>query len=308
MFAELTRSQLRVPLQVEMDLTNECNLRCPHCNRTGLRLDDEFSSTEFKRLIDELVHLGVFLSAVSGAEPLLRKDAIEILEYASKKGLAVMVGTNLTYDIPPETMKRLASITLKVATSLDGPTSEIHDSIRGKGTFEKTIEGIQKLLENNCRVMIESTILKPNINVYESIIELAAKLGVQEFTVFIAAPVGRAAKNPNILPTVDEIKQTLLRIRRRTEKYKNLQLHVPSDDSADPLTKKCDCGITRCSVRADGKVFPCSNFHSYSEVAAGDLKKDSFERIWSASKLFEQLRNRSERGCPAVLYASQGKT
>ena len=143
---------------VNLELTARCNLRCKMCwwwgeNGIGYKsiregnsiIANELTTKEIFDVVDRLEPSRPSFY-LSGGEPFIRKDAIDIIEYISSKGMAVIIndnGTLLTEDI----LARLAKIKgLTINFSIDGPR-EVHDGIRGKGTFDKTTNAIKRLIE-----------------------------------------------------------------------------------------------------------------------------------------------------------------
>ena len=75
--------------------TNKCNLKCSHCYQdAGAAKEQELTTAEGKKLIDEIARAGFKVMIFSGGEPLLRPDIYELVAYASSKGLRPVFGTN----------------------------------------------------------------------------------------------------------------------------------------------------------------------------------------------------------------------
>ncbi|MGC8572372.1 MAG: radical SAM protein [Candidatus Micrarchaeia archaeon] len=144
---------------VNFELTVLCNLRCEMCwwwgqNGIGFKLVEnkdsmitkQMSKEEVFKIVDELAvkHRPSFY--LSGGEPFVREDTIDIIEYIANKGLSIITNDNGTL-LKDEWLKRLAKIKkLTINFSIDGPR-DVHDKIRGKGNYDKTTNNIKKLLE-----------------------------------------------------------------------------------------------------------------------------------------------------------------
>lgn len=119
-------------LLVDLNLTNECNLRCLYCYAdAGGPLESEMSTDEVIHLLDRLVVLSPTVIAFTGGEPLLRKDLFEIAPYATEIGLPTSLVTNGIL-IDERNAEQLAEYFDKVQVSLDGSTASIHERLRGK--------------------------------------------------------------------------------------------------------------------------------------------------------------------------------
>ncbi len=143
---------------VVLEMTVICNLRCTMCwwwGEKGIVFDmiknkdsmvtQELTTQELKNTIDQLITMGANNFYLSGGEPFIRKDTIDIIEYISSKGISVCTNNNGTI-IDDATLERVAKCkTLTINFSLDGP-EDVHDKIRGKGTYQKTLGTIRKLV------------------------------------------------------------------------------------------------------------------------------------------------------------------
>lgn len=144
---------------VNLELSVICNLRCTMCwwwgsNGIAFKLvrerdplvTQELSTQEIFDLVDQLAgkHRPSFY--LSGGEPFIRKDTVDIIEYITGKGMSVITNNNGTMlsDDKLERLSRIRNLTINF--SIDGPR-DVHDNIRGKGMFDKTTETIRKLLD-----------------------------------------------------------------------------------------------------------------------------------------------------------------
>lgn len=179
------------PLQVVFELTYRCNLKCDFCyqrrqvDQLGVRSHDragELSAKEIKRVIRQtpLWSLIVF----SGGEPLLRKDALDIIQYAARKRRCHLV-TNGTY-ISSEVAEAIVDAkVMSVGISLDGD-QKIHDMIRGiEGTYDRVcraIEHLQHFREKSTNrwpmLNIKTTISQANVAHLREIVALAQEMQV----------------------------------------------------------------------------------------------------------------------------------
>ena len=144
---------------VNLELSVLCNLRCQMCwwwgeNGIGFKLAQnkdpmvtkQLTKEEVFKIVDELAATHRPSFYISGGEPFIREDTLEIIEYIASKGCLVSLTDNGTL-LNDSQLKSLADIkNLGITFSIDGP-KEIHDRIRGKGMYERTTNNIKKLLE-----------------------------------------------------------------------------------------------------------------------------------------------------------------
>jgi len=131
-----------------------CNLRCTHCFISCAPDNHSFWFLDLDTVgayLDESKSWGVKEYYFTGGEPFMNKDLPTMLERTLAIGPASVL-TNATL-LPEKTVRRLAEIdagspfSLELRVSLDGPSADTNDPIRGTGTFERTLQGVQRLVE-----------------------------------------------------------------------------------------------------------------------------------------------------------------
>lgn len=181
------------------EVTQKCNLRCIHCRADASPEKEEGKLIEGRdafRLIDQLSEMGCPTLAITGGEPLLRKDLVEIVRYATSKNIRTRIQSNaqlLTDDIA----SRLKEAGLySYGVGMDGSTPEINDKIRNKsGAFDKAISAIKLLKSKGLKVHIEFTLTRFNLHDLHNTLNLLEKLGVDTFLARAAIFTGRAMAN-----------------------------------------------------------------------------------------------------------------
>ena len=182
----LPRLKVR-PLVAELFLTENCNLRCTSCACWRTHTSEELSTEEWKDIIDQLVALRIVKLNFTGGEPLIRRDAIELMAYAHDRGArAIHLNTN---GILLDERRRAAVLAAGVRSfnlSVDGPSPEIHDAIRGRdGAFTTTVEHLRALLaqrdEYKLKIRLSFTVLRDNVAALPEIARLAQELRVRLF-------------------------------------------------------------------------------------------------------------------------------
>lgn len=156
-----------------IEITHECNLRCKHClNNSGNKIPNQLNDDEIFNLIIEFSKAGMQEIRFTGGEPLVHNKIYEFISLAHKLGMYTSIGTNGTLITIEEAKKlKLAGLN-KAIVSIDG-TEVAYDNIRGKGSYKKTILGINNLEDNGIQVRINSVIMKSNMN---DVIDLAKEL------------------------------------------------------------------------------------------------------------------------------------
>jgi len=158
---ELKRIIFRVKYFAEVDVTDNCNLRCKHCYHFHGKDDfktQELSIHVWEKRFNELYKSGIRGILLVGGEPTLRND---VLMLADRIFPAVYVITNGTIKIPEEFNHRLF-------VSIDG-SRKTNDSIRGKGVFSR----VMKNYSGDKRVVINMTIMRDNYKELEDVVRIA---------------------------------------------------------------------------------------------------------------------------------------
>lgn len=142
---------------MQMYLTNECNMRCPHCYMfAGLKKDREFSTKEIFDIISSFKKHGGNNIVFSGGEIALRTDLYEILKYSCDLGISNEILTNGTLW-NADLVKKVAPLITRVQISIDGYDEATNSLIRGKGNFSRALNAVNLFYESNVDTEISVT-------------------------------------------------------------------------------------------------------------------------------------------------------
>lgn len=284
--------------------TQGCNLACQHCYANAKKpLRNEMTTEDLKRLINDLASMpwknDISRIGLTGGEFFTRPDALEIVDYVHAKRFRVLVSSNGLL-LTDEIILRLASYTdLKISVSLDGPIAEVHESIRGKETFERTIKTIRKLTEHGVFVGVNMFVHQGNINLIKETLQLAGELGVRAFNCLNLMRVGRAnsRKSQDELVRVPEhvLYRKLFEILRGNTQYQKLMQNSTFANQIMGIaggvkSHYCGIGTNRALyVRADGSIYPCPDT-AIPKFRLGNVKDEQLWNIWEHSSLLCELR------------------
>ena len=309
------------PYVVSWNLTYRCNLKCEHCYLdagTEPKVTDEafadrgeLSTDECRKVIDDIAAFAPeCLTILTGGEPLLRRDILDIIRYAASKELWVVIGTNgvLVTERLGRTLKDAG--VRGMALSLDSLDAEEHDRFRGvEGAWKNTVDGAQVLSELGLPFIVQTTVTKDNADQLEEIAEFArVELGAKVWNLYFLTPTGRGAFASDLSP--DEYEQVLARLLtiQKAQEGKLLvnakcaphyvtTLFKHSPES--PFLKSysggaggCPAGTHYMGIRPNGDVTPCP----YLPVFGGNLRQTSLRAVWDSSEPFTQIRQRGALG------------
>ena len=333
--------------------TIKCNLSCAHCRR--LESDEavvtDLSTSQGKKLIEQLAQLGLGqpmmpILVFSGGEPLCRDDIFDLVGYAKSLGIVPALATNGTMINAVMTQKIADSGIVRVAVSLDGATSDVHNKLRQlEGSFEKALEGIGLLHQKGIPFQINVTLTKHNAGQLADVYKLAGSLGAAALHIFMLVPVGcgqSLAETDMLSP--QQYEEKLLEIchldgagqlqvkvtcgphyERVTREQGLYQSRIKAGQKTGPVpgrknhsgaSKGCLAGLGVLFVGHQGNVFPCG----YLPVNCGNVLNQPLSDIWYNNKDLARMRDSSALegkcgicgyrqicgGCRARAYASTG--
>ncbi|MFW9894696.1 MAG: radical SAM protein, partial [Candidatus Thorarchaeota archaeon] len=192
------------PPVVFWSVTHRCNLNCTHCY-----VDQDTNEMPFEeacKIIDQLSEAKNFILIFFGGEALLRDDIFDLMKYATEKDINVALASNGTL-IDTDVAKNLKEIGVGyVQVSIDG-LKEVHEQIRGKGTFDKAISAIKHCINEGLYTCIGTTMTQLNVHQIYELIDLAKELKVQKFEIVDFVPSGKASLQAHISLTPLQIEK-----------------------------------------------------------------------------------------------------
>ena len=220
------------PYVVSWNLTYRCNLACEHCylDAGGTPLvgtenfadRGELGTEECFKVIDEIAAFAPeCLTILTGGEPLLRRDILEIVRRASERGLWVVVGTN-GVSITENVARRLAEAGARgLSLSLDALDADRHDHFRRvRGAWRNTVEGAEILNRTGLPFIVQTTAGSHNLGELEAIADFAHnRLAAKVWNLYFLVPTGRGQFMSDMTPTqYDEVLASLYRIQRKYDR------------------------------------------------------------------------------------------
>lgn len=300
------RSKVIAPDKLEelwIYTTLACNLRCRHCLvSAGKELEEELTTEEIKKLVDEAVVLGVKRFYITGGEPFIKDDIFELIKYITKdKNCELIILTNATlFDNKKiSAMEEIKGPKLVIQVSLEGPNAEIHDRLRGKGNFDKVVKGIKKLIGIGITPIVSTALNKYNEKNIEDISRFLSKLGLKEHNILWMHAKGRGADNlDELYVPPDKITRAMKKLRRA---YKDQKIILDNAESLKVRARAkrgrkndlCNNCYKKVCVNSDGHVYPCASFNGDRQFDAGSVRKKSLKDIWLNSNVMARCRENS---------------
>jgi radical SAM protein with 4Fe4S-binding SPASM domain len=267
------------PLRVVGEVTTRCNLTCQHCSNASGRGGVDMKKGDLFRIVDRLSEEGILNFDITGGEPFVRKDVLEIAEKCCNTFYDVTIATNGTL-IGKEEAAALAEFSnLSVIVSLDSHTSQFHDKFRGvDGAFKKAVSGIKNCVSEGIYTRIAATFTYENFGDFKQILHLVDELMVDGFNYDVVRGTGRGV-NLDVRPE-DDIKWMAEVDSIANEELDNEMMTVFSERLRTTYTQNCGAGKTMWTFAPDGNVRPCCVLDE-KYVVCGNLLREDFHEIFS---------------------------
>jgi radical SAM protein with 4Fe4S-binding SPASM domain len=299
--------QRMIPLNVSLELTLKCNIRCLHCYNFDRDTDGpacgsgpvaspapalapELSLEEIFRVMGELRAAGTLFLSLTGGEVLSSPHLFPVLDRARQLNLAVQMLSNGTL-LRPGVAARLASYRnlLGVSISIYGATADVHDGItQVRGSWRRTLDGAERLRAQGVAVRLKLIVMRPNVH---EVGAMRALCDAKAFPYLLDLTV--TARHDG---TQGSLAMRITESELAALYAGSLRDLIPKGDRAvDEAAFPCNCARGNAAISARGDVFPCVSV----PWAAGNVRQQPFGEIWQRSPVFERIRGLKIADYPA---------
>jgi len=261
------------------------------------------------RWADELVENGVFKISLGGGEPLLHPDCLAVIDLFRDRGLEVSLSTNGLLLNESMTEKLALRKLRTVSLSMEGGDRAGYETIRGLGTWERFVSGLDTLKRKySGRYAIRVTVTQQTLNHVEDIILLGRDFGVSSVKFKFLQMSGRTRVNPSVVP---DYSQALIRVAEAIDMGDRLgvnvsvphlchlgetrhtvnRYHFVSIDGTHPFKAQFGCGGGRIGlyVHPDGRYSACASMGEKYET--GKVTDFDLRRHWQKGVGFARMRS-----------------
>jgi MoaA/NifB/PqqE/SkfB family radical SAM enzyme len=301
-------SQCR-PTSIALLLSERCNARCIHCDIWKNRgKEDRPSREQWQTLLNDLrVWLGPVHVVFSGGEAMLNPLTIELVQYASSRGLFVELLTHGFWEDQKKIEKLVVAKPARVTISLDG-VGAVHNVVRGReGFFDKTAKTIQTLLRmrkalaSPLRIRLKTVIMRQNVNDVCNVARFAQRNDLEVFYQPIEQNYNTVedqlwfqhsetwpSDTQKVVGVVQELKQLKLDGLPIVNSQRQLDAMIPyfqdpakhrvavQAHAAHEKRLSCSALIT-LQIQANGDVTTCAAMPSFANIEHGSIRE-----IWNA--------------------------
>lgn len=284
------------PLVLSIDLTNQCNLNCPHCMVNANSDCVSLSYEAVISIIDEAERIGIKEIVLGGGEPLIYEKFFSICGHILSKGLYFSFVTNgtLVHENINEFLKiRRYNKSFRVGISLDGYSPEMHGYFRPKETFESAINAICILNNMNISVDILCLLNRENIQDIPRFLKFISDLNILNIGFIPIMPEGNGRQYLCEMISPDNLYSILKEKQKWQEIFEiNINTHTPWEflflPSEERNPSPCEAGYLRLFIDPRGDIFPCAFL---TEHCIGNIYHNSIKDVWLNSPILKKLRD-----------------
>lgn len=283
------------------EITRRCNLNCRHCGSDCSRelSMQELSLETWESLMDYVKVLWDPFIVITGGEPLVREDLLELAKALKTRNLKWGMVTN-GWALTEARLNSLLDQGLSSLTiSLDGP-QEAHTYIRRHPqSFSRALEACRLMGRSTLEFKDAVTCVHPgNLHRLEETADILLDAGVTSWRLFRIFPKGAAAKDAALILDFDQSRGLVEWIASHRKSYlrKGLDVSFSCEGFLPPALDRevrsepffCRAGVSIASVLSDGTVTGCNN--NGPQFYQGHIAQDTLENLWETR--FQEYRNR----------------
>jgi PqqA peptide cyclase len=286
------------PFTLVAELSYQCPLHCPYCSNPvdigGDRYRRELATEDWVRAFGEARELGVLQLALTGGEPMLRRDLAELCSGARGAGLYSSLITAGTLFTRERAHALKAAGLDHVQVSIQSPDPDENDRIAGNRSFEKKIAAARHARELDFPLTINCVLHRHNLDRVEQLLDLALDLGAQRVELANTQYYGWAVPNQQaLMPTREQLERAEEAVHRFRERVgPRVEVLWVLPDFYEELPKPCmgGWGRTALVIAPNGDVLPCQAAATIPGLEFANVREHPLAWIWSESDAFERFR------------------
>ena len=295
--------------EISIEILQRCPNRCIYCSSHSNPQATHIISFEIiKNVIDDAKSLGCKTVCLSGGEPFLHPQILDIISYIAKQQLTCYVYTSGIYmkdevysSWPNEYIEAIRGMVDKIIFNVEADSSALYDQIMGTdvGGFDMMKRSISDCVSSGLVVETHVVPMQVNFKHLKSIFEMCYQLGVSKVSILRLVLQGRALENLSLVKLSGEDSREVTKlIKALNEAYKGkVRIGLPYSDSNCRIY--CKAASDKINVRYDGNVYPCEVFkddllNAKLGFEPDNVWKDSFYDIYQNSSYLNVVRRKIE--------------
>lgn len=295
--------------EISIEILQRCPNRCIYCSSHSNPQATHIISFEIiKNIIDDAKSLGCKTVCLSGGEPFLHPQILDIISYIAKQQLICYVYTSGIYmkdevysSLPNEYIEAIRGMVDKVIFNVEADSSTLYDQIMGTdvGGFDMMKKSINDCVSSGLVVETHVVPMQVNFKHLKSIFEMCYQLGVSKVSILRLVLQGRALVNLSLVKLTGEDSREVTKLIKALKKaYKGkVRIGLPYSDSNCRIY--CKAASDKINVRYDGNVYPCEVFkddllNAKLGCEPDNVWKDSFYDLYQNSPYLNVVRKSIE--------------
>ncbi|BCL26455.1 pyrroloquinoline quinone biosynthesis protein PqqE [Streptomyces aurantiacus] len=283
------------PFGLLAELTYRCPLSCAYCSNPVNLGDyhDELTTAQWQRVLIEAQELGVLQLHLSGGEPLLRRDLVDLVTSARYLGLYTNLITSAV-GLSRRRAEQLRAAGLDhVQISIQADEATLSDGIAGTPSYAGKIEAARLVKELGWPLTLNVVLHRRNMDRVAAVLDLAEELAADHLELANTQYYGWAWRNRDaLLPSraqLDRAEAVVRAARKRLKGRMDIVYVLPDYYSQYPKPCMGGWGKRQLTVTPNGDVLPCPAAHALP-LPRASVHEDSLARIWARSPLFQSFR------------------
>lgn len=269
----------RVPLWLDIVTTGRCHCRCWHCFRSKYPDRSDLSLDAAARVIQEAFDMGTVMVGITGGEPMLRHDLLDMMRLVPD-GMEISLYT--TGHLMDDEFIRMAEATrlTRCVVSLDHFDPRAVDARRNRrGAFEEAAHAVAELGRSRIFTSAALCITEDlcTEDAFRRYLDLVCSLGVDEVRVILPVPQGRL-QGENFKKLYVDARRLVRKVREQTARDESVPGIMLFSDFESASCFGCGAGFHYLSVNNDGAVTPCVAV----PLAFGTIHESSLREIYSS--------------------------
>ena len=290
-------------IEVDLAITNNCNLQCSHCcySSGGKRYKD----VPLEVIADTLAQLremGGDELHLAGGEPFVRPDLPKIVSIGKQLGYTVQVLSN-GYNITREKFEELKCCGLdRILFSVDD-VGEHHDKFRNQiGVFASVIKSLQMCKELGFFTRVNTVVTNESMKRMPELNRILASVGVNRHSLFVLTPIGRGEQLSTVAPDLlqwAKFKEMMRDYALREKPYMEISAQKLFAKSCGESQFNTVCRIHErddCIISATGDIYPCYIYTS-TNIKLGNINERGIKEIWNDEEKWAQYPFFSPHKC-----------
>lgn len=255
--------------EITLEITQRCPNYCIHCSSlSSLTCTHQLSFPVIKQAIDDAVELGVSVISISGGEPFIHPDIVEIVRYIHRQNVVCNIYTSGIYhngfaysSVPTSILQSVRGYADKLIFNIEAADPLNYETIMGvRGGFDLLITSVMEANKMGFIVESHTVLMKANMLLIPQLFAFCEVLHISRMSFLRLVMQGRALDNYSITYLTDEeISKAKSMIMHYAQLYSGkIRMGTPLSDCTQKIN--CLAGSCKLDIRYDGNVYPCEAF------------------------------------------------